>query len=724
VEGAQDAPQRRVRCRSARFGLPAILPSSNLARHSVNPLLLPSTLPFGAPPFDLIEDEHFVPAIERGLALAEAEIAAIAHDPDPPDFQNTIVALERSGQHRDRVLRIFGAFAATRTNEAIRAIQREMAPRLSAHRDSIFLDQPLFERIHGLHEGRATLDLDAESLRLLERYHTDFVRAGAMLGEEGKERLREINRRLAELGTLFQQHLLAEMNASAVVVEDREDLAGLPEGLVQAAASEATERDLEGKYVLTLQNTTGQPALAHLRSRELRERLHRASIARGSRGNGYDTTAILSETVRLRVERAQMLGFDTHADFILAEQTARQVEKVNAMLTDAARAAVANARQEGEEIQRRIDRSEEEPFGLAPWDWAYYAEEVRRDRHAFDAEEVRPYFELKAVLEKGVFHAAQELFGLTFRSCPELPVYHPDVQVWEVLEEDGSPLGLMYGDFYARSSKRGGAWMNSYSLQSHLLGGEPVTGNHLNLTRPPEGEPMLLTWDEVTTLFHEFGHVLHGLLSRVTYPRFSGTSVPRDFVEYPSQLFEMWAAWPEVLRNYAVHHRTGEPIPGELLAQAMAAEKLHEGFRTTEYLAAAILDQALHQSTPDELPSAEELLEYEARTLMEAGLDYMPVPPRYRLPYFSHVMGGYSAGYYSYFWSEVLDADSEEWFRENGGLTRENGERYRRYILAPGGSRDPMEMYRDFAGRDPDPSHLLRRRGLMAAGGAHASSSR
>jgi peptidyl-dipeptidase Dcp len=686
----------------------------------VNPLLLPSPLPFGAPPFDGIEDQHFVPAIERSLVLAEAEIAAIAHDPDPPDFQNTIVALERSGQERDRVLRIFGALAATRTNEALQAIQREMAPKLSAHRDSIFLDRYLFDRIRGLHENRAALDLDPESLRLLERYHTDFLRAGAMLGEEGKQRLREINRRLAELGTLFQQHLLAEMNASAVVVEDREDLVGLPQALIHAAASAATERDLEGRYVLTLQNTSGQPTLAHLQNRDLRKRLHRASIARGSRGNEYDTTEILSETVRLRGERARMLGFDTHADFILAEQTARHVEKVNAMLKEAARAAVANARQEGEEIQRRIDRSEDEPFELAPWDWAYYAEQVRRDRHAFDEAEVRPYFELDAVLEKGVFHAAQALFGITFQSRPDLPVYHPDVQVWEVFEEDGSPLGLMYGDFYARSSKRGGAWMNSYSLQSHLLGGQPVTGNHLNLTRPPEGEPMLLTWDEVTTLFHEFGHVLHGLLSKVTYPRFSGTSVPRDFVEYPSQLFEMWASWPGVLQNYAVHHRTGEPIPGELLDRAMAAEKLHEGFRSTEYLAAAILDQALHQAPADQIPSAEELLEYEARTLMEAGLDYEPVPPRYRLPYFSHVMGGYSAGYYSYFWSEVLDADSEEWFRENGGLTRENGERYRECILAPGGSRDPMEMYRDFAGRDPDPSHLLRRRGLMGTKVARA----
>ncbi|TVR54750.1 MAG: M3 family peptidase [Gemmatimonadales bacterium] len=690
----------------------------------MNPLLLPSTLPFGAPPFHRIEDEHFVPAIERSLALAEAEIAAIAHDPDPPNFQNTIVTLERSGQDRDRILRIFGALAATRTNEALQAIQREVAPKLSAHRDAIFLDRHLFERIEALHENRAALELDAESLRLLERYHTDFVRAGATLGEDGKERLREINTRLAELGTLFQQHLLAEMNASAVVVEDRGDLAGLPETLVHAAAAAATERDLEGKYVLTLQNTTGQPALAHLRSRDLRERLHRASIARGSQGNEYDTTAILSETLRLRSERAQMLGFDTHADFILAEQTARRVEKVNTMLKEAALAAVANARREGEEIQRRIDGSEEEPFELAPWDWAYYAEQVRQDRHAFDAGEVRPYFELEAVLEKGVFHAAQALFGITFQSRPDLPVYHPDVQVWEVFEENGSPLGLMYGDFYARSSKRGGAWMSSYSLQSHLLGGQPVTGNHLNLTRPPEGEPMLLTWDEVTTLFHEFGHVLHGLLSRVTYPRFSGTSVPRDFVEYPSQLFEMWASWPEVLRNYAVHHRTGEPIPGELLERAMAAEQLHEGFRSTEYLAAAILDQALHQAPDDAIPSAAELLEVEARILMEAGLDYAPVPPRYRLPYFSHVMGGYSAGYYSYFWSEVLDADSEEWFRENGGLTRENGERYRECILAPGGSRDPMEMYRDFAGRDPDPGHLLRRRGLMGTQGARAPSMR
>jgi peptidyl-dipeptidase Dcp len=678
-----------------------------------NPLLTPSPLPFSAPPFHRIRDEHFAPALEWAMARAREEVDAIVADPAPPTFQSTIVALERAGRDLDRIWRIFSALTGAHTNPRLQAVQREMAPLRAAHRDAIFLDPGLFARIRTLHESRDTLALGPEDARLLERYHTDFVRAGALLSHEQQARLREINARLAELETAFGQRVLEEVNASALVVESREDLAGLSAARMEAAAREAAERGLEGRYVLTLQNTSGQPCLADLRDRSVRERLHRASLSRGSRGGDLDTRSMVVETATLRGERARMLGFPSHAAYILVEQTAGTIGAVEEMLSRASTAAVANARREGGDLQARIDATEETPFELASWDWAYYTEQLRTERFDVDQAAVRPYFELGSVLENGVFHSATRLFGLTFRRRGDLPVYHPDVEVWEVLEEDGTPLGLMYADFYARTSKRGGAWMNSYVPASGLLGTRPVTGNHLNLTKPPEGEPTLLTWDEVTTLFHEFGHVLHGLLSGVTYPRFSGTAVPRDFVEFPSQVFEMWAAWPEVLANYARHHATGEPIPRAILDRLMAAEQFNEGFRFTEYLAAAVTDLALHRVPPEELPTAEALLDFEAEVLRDTGLDYAPVPPRYRFPYFSHIMGGYSAGYYSYLWSEVLDADSVEWFRENGGLTRENGERYRRRILARGGSMDAMEMYRDFAGRDPAPTHLLRRRGLL-----------
>jgi peptidyl-dipeptidase Dcp len=677
-----------------------------------NPLLTESTLPYGMPHFDRIKDEHFGPALEQGMAEHAAEIEAISNSPEAASFDNTIVAMERSGQLLSSVTRVFFNLSGAHTNDNLQAIQREMAPKMSAHRDAIALNPALFARIDALYRQRDDLGLDSESKRLLERYHTDFVRSGARLSSEQQDRLREINSRLAELGTEFNQRVLAEVNDSAVVVESREELDGLSESAIQAAADEARDRGLEGKYVITLLNTSGQPPLATLTNRELRERIHRASLNRGARGNEHDTTGIVSEIVKLRAERARMLGYETHADYVLEEQTAGSVEVVNEMLAGLAPVAMRNARQESADIQAIIDASEDERFELAPWDWAFYAEKVRQERYQFDESEVKPYFELNNVLVDGVFYAANRLFGLTFEERPDLPTYHPDVSVWEVFEEDGTPLGLMLGDFYARSSKRGGAWMNSYSIQSELLGGQPVIGNHLNITRPPEGDPTLMTFDEVTTLFHEFGHVLHGLFSDVTYPRFSGTSVPRDFVEYPSQVYEMWAVWPEVLANYARHYETGERIPQDLLDRVLAAEKFNQGFRTTEYLAASITDQVLHQLPPEEIPDADGIMAFEARVLTESGMAFAPVPPRYRLPYFSHSMGGYSAGYYSYIWSEVLDADSVLWFKENGGLKRENGEHFRRTLLSRGGTADAMDLFMDFAGREPDIQALLERRGL------------
>ena len=678
-----------------------------------NPLLRLSDLPYGLPPFDRIRDEHYLPAHERGMELHREEIEAIAGNPEPPTFENTIVAMERAGRELSRVRSIFGNVTGAHTNDTLQAVQRELAPQLAAHSDAINLDPELFRRVDRLYRERDSLELDAESERLLERYHTGFVRAGAQLDSSGQERLRSINGRLAELSADFTQRVLAEVNDSAVHVENREQLDGLSESRIQAAATEAQERGLEG-YVITLLNTSGQPPLSNLHDRELRERIHRASLSRGSRGNEHDTLDVVHETLSLRDERARLLGYDSHADFILSEQTAGSITAVNELLADLAPVAVANAREEGEALQQLINETAPEAFDLASWDWAYYTERLRQQRFSLDDAEVRPYFELDNVLVDGVFFAAQELFGIRFERRPDLPTYHPDVEVWEAFDADGTGMGLMLGDFYARSSKRGGAWMNSYSLHSGLLGDYPVVGNHLNISKPPEGQPTLMSFSEVTTLFHEFGHVLHGLFSDVQYPRFAGTSVPRDFVEYPSQVFEMWATWPEVLENYARHHETGEPIPQEMLERMLEAEQFNEGFRTTEYLAASIVDQALHQSSGDDIPLAAELMDFEAQVLVATGLDYAPVPPRYRIPYFSHIMGGYSAGYYSYIWSEVLDADSVEWFHENGGLTRENGQHFRDALLSRGGSREAMDLYRDFAGREPEIEHMLRRRGLLA----------
>ncbi len=680
---------------------------------SDNPLLSESGLPYNAPPFDRIEAEHFGPALEKGMEEHMAEIEAIANNPEPPSFENTIVAMERSGQTLSSVSRVFFALAGSHTNEDIQATQREMAPKLSAHSDAINLNPELFSRVDALYQQRDELDLDPESHRLLERYHRDFVRSGARLSEEQQARLREINSRLAELGTQFSQNVLAEVNDSAVVVDSREELDGLSDAQIERAANEAKDRGLDGKYVITLLNTSGQPPLSSLTNREVRERVHTASLDRGARGNEYDTRGIVSETLTLRAERANMLGYANHAEFILEEQTAGSVDVVNELLADLNPIAMRNAREEAADIQAIINATEDEPLELASWDWAFYAEKVRQERYAFDNSEVRPYFEFDSVMENGVFYSAEKLFGITFEERHDIQVYHDSVRVYEVFEEDGTPLGLMYSDMYSRGSKRGGAWMNSYQIQSDLLGGQPVVGIHLNVSQPPEGEPTLLTWDETTTLFHEFGHAIHGLFSDVHYPRFSGTSVPRDFVEYPSQVYEMWASWPEVLANYALHYETGERIPDELLEKVLDAQQFNQGFRTTEYLAASTIDQRLHQLPIDEIPAAEDIMDFEAQVLAESGMDFDPVPPRYRTPYFSHIMGGYSAGYYSYIWSEVLDADSVLWFKENDGLTRENGQHFRDTLLSRGGTADAMDLYMDFAGRQPEIEALLIRRGLI-----------
>jgi peptidyl-dipeptidase Dcp len=713
------APETRDEASDATTAVETVseAPAAETTEAEVNPFFEDWTLPFGMPPFDRIEDDHFIPAMERGMEEHLAEIEAIAQRKDAPTFDNTIVAMERAGQLLGKVTRVFFNLSGADTNEQRQAIQREMSPRLTAHSDAIQLNPQLFAKIDTLYQQRDELGLDAESLRLLEDYHRRFVRSGARLDEEQKARLREINGELARLGTEFSQNVLKEVNDSAVVVDTAEELAGLTDAQIQAAAAEAADRGLEGKYVLTLMNYSSQPQLSSLANRDVRRRLMEASLTRGARGNEFDNREIVSRVLTLRAERANMLGYDTHADFVLEERTAGTVEAVDAMLSQLAPAAVANARKEGADLQAMIEETESEPFELASWDWPYYADKVRQARYDFDESLIKPYFELESVLVNGVFYAAEQVYGITFEERPELPVYHPDVRVWEVTDADGETLAYFYGDFYARPSKRGGAWMNSYVGQSGLLGTSPVVANHQNIPKPPDGEPTLMTLDEVTTMFHEFGHALHGMFSDVYYPSFAGTAVPRDFVEYPSQVNEMWATWPSILENYALHYETGERIPQELLDRVIEAEKFNEGYRTTEYLAASILDMCYHTRPADQIPAADEILDFEAQCLEEAGIAYDPVPTRYRTTYFSHIMGGYSAGYYSYIWSEVLDADSVKWIKENGGLTRENGDHFRATLLSQGGSKDAMQLFEDFTGRAPDIQPLLDRRGLNAVDG-------
>lgn len=697
------------------LGLPvagSALAAPNVAEapQAVNPFFAASTLPLQYPHFDLIRDEHFAPALERGMAEQRAEIAAITANKEAPSFENTILPMERSGALLTRTANVFGNMIGAHTNDALNAVQREFAPKFAAHGDAILLDDALFARVKAVFDNRDKAGLDAESKRLVERYYTDFVRAGAELSAADKDKLKAFNSELAALQASFGQNVLAETNASALPVSERERLKGLSDGAITATEQAAKSGQQEASHLITLQNTSGQPPLAALEDRSLREALQQASINRGARGGETDNREVAIKLAKLRAERAKLLGYSNHAAYMLEDQTAKSVDTVNQLLSGLAPAAVANARREAEAMQTLIDETGGE-FQLAAWDWAYYSDKLRAKTFNFDAAQLRPYFELENVLQKGVFFAATKLYGLTFKERRDLPVYHPDARVFDVYDADGSLLAIFIADLYARPSKRGGAWMNEYVSQSKLIGSRPVIGNHLNIPKPAEGEATLLTFDEVTTLFHEFGHALHGMFSDVRYLRFAGTSVPTDFVEYPSQVNEMWATWPEVLANYAKHYQTGEPIPQALLDKVIAAEQYGQGFATTEYLGAALLDQAWHQLTPDQVPA--DALAFEAEALKKVGLDYAPIPPRYRSTYFSHIFaGGYSAGYYSYLWSEVLDADSVEWFKENGGLKRENGDHFRRTLLSQGGAREALDLFAEFRGRKPDINPLLKRRGL------------
>ncbi|WP_159572760.1 M3 family metallopeptidase [Curtobacterium sp. 18060] len=670
------------------------------------PFDVPSTLPYALPPFGDVRLEHYRPAFEAGMAEQRAEVEAIATDPHAPTVENTLIALERSGQLLTRVSHVFFTLSSADSTPELHDLEAEVSPLLAAHRDAITLDSRLYARVQSVLDGAAAAGLEGEALRLVERTHAEMTLAGAGLDDAGKERLTAINQELSTFTTTFERNLLEDTNDSAVHVTDEAELEGLDDGAKSAAAGSAADRGLEG-WLITLPLYTGHPWLPSLANRDLRERIMRASLARGRRGNQYDNREVLLRIVRLRAERAELLGFPNHAAVVTADETAKTPEAVDGLLSSLVGAAARNADDE------RAVRSRTVGFDIESWDWAYATELLRGEQFAADSSALRPYFEADRVLRDGVFHAAGALYGLTFTERPDLHGYNDEVRVFEVTGDDDEPVGLYLLDLYTRDGKRGGAWMNPVVEQSELLGTLPVVVNNLNVAKPAPGSPTLLIQDEVETLFHEFGHALHGLIARTTYPRFSGTNVERDFVEFPSQVNEMWVSWPSVLANYAKHHETGAPLPPELVLGLSESEGFNEGFGTTEYLAAALLDQAWHRLSSADAAAVTSVEDFERNALTAAGIAVEAVPPRYSSTYFAHTFsGGYDAGYYGYIWSEVLDADTVEWFRDNGGLDRAAGRRFAERLLGVGGSKDPLEAYRDFRGRDAEVGPLLRRRGL------------
>ncbi|MDO8645525.1 MAG: M3 family metallopeptidase [Candidatus Planktophila sp.] len=673
-----------------------------------NPFANRSTLDFELPPFADIQVEHYLPAFYEGCTRQLAEVQAILDTPGVPTFENTVVALEKSGQMLKRMLLVFYNKSSSDTDDAIDAIEEEMAPKLAAHQDAINLNPALFQRIKDLFENRESLGLNSEDSWLLERYYKDLLHAGAHLTTAQRERLMQLNEQLSKLETQFSKNVLADTNDLAVIVDSVEDLDGLSASEIEAAAAAARDRGLVDKWLIGMVNFTGNPVLDSLTNRELRKKIMEASKLKANRPNAHDNKPILLEMVKLRAERAELFGKNTHAEHVIAVQTAEHPDNVHAMLRKIAPAALRNAKAEAEDLQTSAGTE------IQSWDWGYYTEKVRLEKYNIDTTKMRPYFELERVLHDGVFFAANKLFGISFKERSDLVTYHPEARAFEVKNEDGSQVGLFIGDFYTRDSKRGGAWMNNLVDQNFLFGQLPVVVNNLNIPKPGAGKPTLLTYDETTTLFHEFGHAIHGLLSQVKYPRVSGTNVQRDFVEFPSQVNEMWILWPEVVENYARHFETGEMLPQDWIDNLKAASTFNEGHSTTSYLAAAILDLAWHSLSSEQAKRVTDVEAFEAQAIKDYDLDFEQVPTRYRSTYFSHIFaGGYSAGYYGYIWSEVLDADTVDWFKENGGLTRENGEHFKNSLLGRGGSIDSMQMFRNFRGRDSKIEPLLKRRGLL-----------
>ncbi|GHD12054.1 M3 family metallopeptidase [Zhihengliuella salsuginis] len=664
-----------------------------------NPLLHPSILPFGMPDYSVLTADDYVEAVLAGIGEQNAELQHLLRVEEPATFENTIQAFALTGETLRRALQAFHSVKPAHGTEEILEAGARIRQFVSAHHDEVHLDRDLYARLSES-DGEG---LEGEDARLREEVLRDFRHAGAEVPVADAPRLREINAELARLGSEYSRRLLAGRNAAAVYFEDLVDLSGLSESDVGSAAQAASAAGYDGGYLITLVLPTGQPALERLTQAASRKRIYEASVTRGQDGV-HGTLELARQMSLLRAERAGLMGFSNHAEYVIEAQTAPSLDAVQERLRGLAERAMANAREEHARLE------EYAALPVNPWDWAYYSNLVKRDEFDLDASALRPWFELDSVLEHGVFEAARRLYGVTCHERFDLPVYHQEIRVWEVRNSDGTALGLYLGDFFARPTKAGGAWMNSIRDGARAHGELPVVTNTFNFSSPGDG-PALLSLDEVNTLFHEFGHALHGLFSEAIYPRLAGTKVPRDFVEYPSQVNEMWALWPEIVESYARHFETGEPLPPETLPRIEAASLWGEGFATTEYLAAAVLDLAWHLLAPGD--EVEDVLEFEDRALRDAGLDPDLVPPRYRTGYFKHIFdGGYSAGYYSYIWSQILDADTVEWFRENGGLLPENGQRFRAELLSRGNTRDPLDSFRAFRGRDPQIEPLLARRGL------------
>ncbi|MEH3100348.1 M3 family metallopeptidase [Sphingomonas adhaesiva] len=679
-----------------------------------NPFAKPSTLPYQAPPFDRIRDTDYLPAIKAGMAEQRAEVARIANDRAAPTFDNTIAALERSGQLLERAENAFSGVNGANTNPVLQKTEAELAPLQSAHRDAINQDARLFARVKSLHDRQATLGLTPEQAMVLTLTYDKMVRAGAQLSATDQKALRDVNGQLSTLETTFKQRLLAAAKAGALVIDDKAKLAGLSDAEIAAAAADAQARGLPGKYVLSLQNTTQQPALAQLTDRATRQALFEASWTRAEKGDANDTRATLLRIADLRAQKAKLLGFASWADYKLADQMAKTPQTAQGFLRRIAGAVSVEQKREAAELQAQV-KAEGGDFALKPWDWNFYSEKLRKARYDLNQDELKPYFQIDKVLEDGVFYAATQLYGITFKKRTDLPVWQSDVMVYEVFEENGQPLGLMYFDYWKRDNKNGGAWMSNFVNQSKLLGTKPVIYNVGNFTKPAAGQPALITFDDVTTMFHEFGHALHGLFANQTYPSVSGTNTARDFVEFPSQFNEHWALDPKVLAHYAVDYRSGRPIPQALVDKIKRAATFNTGYSFGEALAASQLDMAWHSLPAGQAPKDADA--FEAQALAASGLDVADVPPRYRSSYFLHIWGnGYSAGYYAYQWTKMLDANAYSWFEANGGLTRANGQRFRDMILSKGHTEDYAPMFRAFYGKDPEVAPLLKDLGLNADG--------
>ena len=681
-----------------------------------NPFYNASTLPMQAPPFDKIKDSDYQPAIEEGMRQQQAEIEKIANNPEPTTFDNTIVAMEKTGQMLNRVMNTFSAVAGANTDDTLQKVQETEAPKLSAHQDAIYLNPKLFARIQTLYDKRDSLKLDPESEHLLEWDYKEFVLNGAKLSDTDKAKLKQYNAQEATLSAQFQNKLLAAAKAGALVVSDKSKLAGMSDEDLAAAAQAAKDRKLSGKWVVPLQNTTQQPALASLTDRDTRHDLFEQSWTRAEKGDANDTRATIAQIAQIRAEKAKLLGFDDYAAWKLEDQMAKTPARVMNFLDQLVDPATGRAKAEAADIQKVIDadraKAGKPTFQLEPWDWQLYAEQVRKAKYDLDEDQIKPYFELNDVLQNGVFYAANQLYGLTFKERHDIPVWQPDVRVFTVYDKDGSELGLFYCDYFKRDNKSGGAWMSNLVGQSKLLGTKPVIYNVANFTKPAPGQPALLSFDDVTTMFHEFGHALHGFFADTQYPSLSGANTARDFVEFPSQFNEHWALNPKVFANYAKNYKTGQPMPQALVDKIKKSQMFNKGYDMTELISAALLDMSWH-TIPSSAPRVEDVDSFEAKALKDNHTDLSYVPPRYRSSYFLHIWGnGYAAGYYAYLWTQMLADDAFGWFQEHGGLTRANGDRFRQMVLSRGNTEDLAQMYKNWRGRDPNIDAMKKDRGL------------